>query len=57
MSTRTYRTADRGPRSARLLSRLTDRRRGSAGRRELEHALAGHHGPGVQADVLAALRR
>ena len=42
---------------ARVGSRIADRRRDAQDRRELASALAGDHGPGVQAEVRAALER
>jgi hypothetical protein len=41
----------------RTLERLAERREEARRRLELELALAGHHGPGVQAEVRAALER
>jgi hypothetical protein len=40
-----------------LKSRIAQRRRAARSRQELDRALSGAHGPGVQADVLAAMRR
>jgi len=41
----------------RLAQPVAARRRRTRARSELAEALAGHHGPGVQAEVRAALRR
>lgn len=43
--------------STSLKSRIAERRRAARSRQELDRALAGAHGPGVQSDVMAALRR
>ena len=43
--------------TARALERLDARRRAAHSRQELSAVLAGAHGEGVRADVLAAMRR
>lgn len=43
--------------TARGLERLAARRRAARSQRELNAALAGRHGEGVRADVLAAMER
>lgn len=43
--------------TARPLERLAARRRAARSRQELHAILAGEHGEGVRADVLAAMRR
>ena len=47
---------DRRP-TARALERLAARRRAARSARELRSVLAGEHGPGVRAEVLAAMKR
>ena len=51
----TTRTTSRGP--ARALERLAARRRAARSQQELHAVLAGLHGEGVRADVLAAMKR
>jgi hypothetical protein len=41
----------------RPIERLAARRSAARSRRELQAVLAGHHGEGVRADVLAAMKR
>ena len=43
--------------ASRVAERISERRRLARGRKELGSALAGDHGPGVQAEVMAALAR
>lgn len=43
--------------TARVLERLAARGRAARSRRELDAVLAGWHGQGVRADVLAAMKR
>lgn len=43
--------------ASRVAERISERRRLVRGRKELAAALAGEHGPGVQAEVMAALDR
>jgi hypothetical protein len=43
--------------TTRALERLVARRHAARSRRELSAVLAGHHGAGVRADVLAAMKR
>lgn len=43
--------------TAGALERLAARRRAARGQQELRDVLDGHHGKGVRADVLAAMRR
>lgn len=51
----TIRTATRP--TARAFERLAGRRQSARSQRELNEALAGKHGAGVRADVLAAMDR
>ena len=43
--------------ASRMAERISERRRLARGRQELFAALAGDHGPGVRAEVMAALER
>ena len=43
--------------ASRVTERISEHRRLARGRQELRAALAGEHGPGVQAEVMAALER
>ena len=57
MHTATTRRPARTTSGRSISSRLHERRAYTRGRRELELALSGHYGRGVQADVVAAQGR